>query len=134
MKVSRFIGLALILAMTGLAVGQEGHPMTGVWSGEWGRSAKDEDRNYTTLILTWDGKTLGGTADVGPDPVPIKNATLDSSKWAVRIEYDRKDASGKTMPFVVTGTLQNPSSRVNRMIVGTFTYGTMKGDFKVKMD
>jgi hypothetical protein len=124
--------IAFVLAIPVLA--QEGFPLTGTWSGDWGTSAKEEDRTQTTLILSWDGKQIQGIVDPGPDSAKMRVATLDSTKWAVHFEYDLKDKSGKPVPFVVDGKLQNPSSRKNRMVVGTFTHGSVRGDFKIKMD
>ena len=40
----------------------------------------------------------------------------------------------QTPPQFEEGKLQNPASRKNRMVVGTFTHGTVKGDFKITMD
>jgi hypothetical protein len=116
------------------AIAQEGYPLTGTWSGDFGVSAKQADRTQTTLILSWDGKKVSGLVDPGPDSAQIKVATLDSSKWTVRLEYDLKDKAGKVVPFIVNGKLENPSSRKNRSIVGTFTHGAAKGDFKITMD
>ena len=117
---------------SGLA--QEGYPLTGTWSGDWGTSAKEADRNHTTLVLSWDGKTVQGLVDPGPDSAKVRVATLDSTKWTVHLEYDLKDKAGKLVPFIVDGKLQNPSSRKNRTVVGTFTHGSVKGDFKITMD
>ena len=116
------------------AVAQEGYPLTGTWSGDWGTSAKEADRNHTTLVLSWDGKTVQGLVDPGPDSAKVRVATLDSTKWTVHMEYDLKDKAGKLVPFIVDGKLQNPSSRKKRTVVGTFTHGTVKGDFKITMD
>ena len=126
--------LLTVLALVLPAIAQEGYPLTGTWSGDWGPSARQDDRTHTTLILSWDGTKVSGLVDPGPDSAQIKVATLDSSKWTVRLEYDLKDKAGKVVPFVVNGKLQNPSSRKNRMIVGTFTHGAAKGDFKVTLD
>jgi hypothetical protein len=134
MKVARVLCLLVVFAVALSAFGQEGFPLTGTWSGDWGISAKEDDRNHTTLIMSWDGKKITGLVDPGPDSAQFKVATLDSGKWAVRLEYDLKDKNGKLMPFIVDAKLQNASSRVNRMLVGTFTHGSVKGDFKVKMD
>jgi hypothetical protein len=131
------VGLFCLIMALGVAVpliAQEGFPLTGTWSGDYGTSAKEADRVQTTLILSWDGSKIQGLVDPGPDSAKIKTATLNSSNWTVRIEYDLKDKAGKLAPFVVTGTLKNPSSRKNREVVGTFTHGTAKGDFKIKMD
>ena len=134
MKSVRWFGLLLALAIALPFVAQEGFPLSGTWSGDYGTSAKDEDRMQTTLILSWDGKTIQGIVDPGPDSAKIKAASLDSSKWAVHLEYDLKDKTGKLVPFIVDGTLQNPSSRKNRSLVGRYTHGSAKGDFKITMD
>jgi hypothetical protein len=84
--------------------------------------------------MNWDGKTVQGIVDPGPDSAKILVATLDSSKWTVRLEYDLKDKAGKPTRFIVDGKLQNPASRKDRMIVGTYTHGSAKGDFKIKME
>ena len=84
--------------------------------------------------MSWDGKKITGLVDPGPDSAQFKVATLDSTKWAVHLEYDLKDKTGKTLPFIVDAKLQNASARANRMLVGTFTHGSTKGDFKIKMD
>ena len=133
----RFVGslcLVMALAVAVPMIAQEGFPLNGTWSGDYGTSAKEEDRTQTTLILSWDGSKIQGLVDPGPDSAKIKAAALDSTKWTVHMEYDVKDASGKLVPFVVDGTLQNPASRKNRMVVGRYVHGSKKGDFKIKMD
>jgi hypothetical protein len=135
MKSVRFLFcLVAVVALVLPIVGQEGYPLSGTWSGDWGTSAKEADRNHTTLVLSWNGKAVEGLVDPGPDTAKVKVATLDTTKWTVHMEYDLKDKSGKLVPFIVDGKLQNPSSRKNRTIVGTFTHGTAKGDFKITMD
>ena len=135
MKFARFLFcLSIAIAVAIPAVAQEGYPLSGTWSGNWGPSAKEADRNHTTLVLSWDGKAVQGLVDPGPDSAKVRVATLDSTKWTVHMEYDLKDKAGKLVPFIVDGKLQNPSSRKNRTVVGTFTHGTVKGDFKITMD
>jgi hypothetical protein len=134
MKVLRLVCLVLCLAVASSSLAQEGYPLNGTWSGDWGTSAKEQDRNHTTLVLNWDGTKVTGLVDPGPDMAQVRVANLDTSKWTIRLEYDLKDKSGKAMPFIVEGKLQNAASRKDRMIVGTFTHGTAKGDFKIKLD
>jgi hypothetical protein len=135
MKSVRFVlCLMVVLALAVPVVAQEGYPLTGTWSGDWGTSAKEAERTDTTLVMNWDGKTVQGIVDPGPDSAKILVATLDSSKWTVRLEYDLKDKAGKPTRFIVDGKLQNPASRKDRMIVGTYTHGSAKGDFKIKME
>ena len=134
MKALRLVCLLVAVVLAIPAIAQEGFPLSGTWSGDWGTSAKEADRQQTTLVMSWDGKTITGLVDPGPDSAKFKTATLDSSKWSVHLEYDLKDKTGKLLPFVVDGKLQNAASRKDRMIVGTYTHGTSKGDFKIKMD
>ena len=134
MKAARVFCLLAVFAVALSAFAQEGFPLAGTWSGDWGTSAKEQDRSQTTIVMSWDGKKISGLVDPGPDSATFKVATLDSSKWTVHLEYDLKDKSGKAVPFIVDAKLQNASSRANRMLVGTFTHGTAKGDFKIKMD
>ena len=64
------------LALTTLsAPAQEGHPLSGVWYGDWG--ATPAQRNDLTVVMAWDGKAINGTINPGPDAVQIKTATLD---------------------------------------------------------
>src|SRR5687767_2205 len=75
------------------AVAQEGHPLSGTWSGDWGPSA--DARTRITLVMNWDGKAVTGTINPGPDAVTLGRVTVDYAKWTVRIEADGKDPSGK---------------------------------------
>src|SRR5438128_1523914 len=63
---------------------RSGDPLSGVWKGDWGPSAAD--RNAVTLEFHWDGKTLNGTVNPGPDAIPIENSSFDSSTGKVHLE------------------------------------------------
>jgi len=119
----------LTLAVAGLA--QEGHPLVGTWYGDWGPTPTH--RNQITLVMTWDGKNISGMINPGPDALPIKVATLDSTKWTVHIEADAKDQSGNPVHFVADGKLDNVGS-YHRTLSGTWNHGAMKGDFKITRD
>ena len=126
---------ALLLAcavLGGLTYAQEGHPLVGTWYGDWGPSA--QERHDIAVIMSWDGKKIDGTVDPGPDAVPFKTATLDSSSWSVHIEAERaaKDKS-PAVRYVIDGKLSNLGS-YNRTLTGTWTQGTTKGDFKLTRD
>jgi hypothetical protein len=131
MKSVRFVCFLLVLGLSISAVAQEGHPLVGVWSGDWGPSANH--RNHITLMMSWDGKTISGLMNPGPDAVPIKVATLDSTKWTVHIEADAKDSKGAVVRFIADGKLENIGS-YNRTLTGTWSHGNVKGDFKIRRD
>ena len=123
------IGSALALS-TLSATAQEGHPLTGTWSGDWGPGAAQ--RNHITMVMAWDGKTVSGTINPGPDAVPVNAIALDVTKWTVRFEADAKGASGPAR-ITAEGRLDDIAS-AHRTISGTWQQGTTKGDFKLTRD
>jgi len=132
MKVkSRFLLLLSVSMLTGLAFAQEGHPLVGTWSGDWGPTPTH--RNQVTIVMNWDGKNVTGIINPGPDVIPMKVVTLDSTKWTVHIEADAKDLSGNPIRFIIDGKLDNILS-YKRTLTGTWSHGAVKGDFKVTRD
>jgi hypothetical protein len=116
----------------GVASAQEGYPLIGAWSGEWGPSSGE--RTQVVVILEWDGTTIGGIINPGfPDAATIRAGDLDSTKWAVHLEAEFKDERGNTVRIVIDGTLENIGS-YNRTLTGTWTQGHVKGDFKLTRD
>src|SRR5262249_57313152 len=110
----------------------EGHPLVGTWYGDWGPSP--QQRHDVTIVMSWDGKTIGGTVDPGPDAVPFKTATLDSSTWSVHIEAERPaKGAAPAVRYVIDGKLANLGS-YNRTLSGTWSSGATKGDFKPRAD
>ena len=100
----------------GLAA-QEGHPLTGTWSGDWG--ATPDKRTRITLVMTWNGKALTGTINPGPEAMTVGRVTVDYAKWTVRLEADGKiDALGSW----------------HRTLSGTWTQAGAKGPFKLTRD
>jgi hypothetical protein len=123
--------LVSVLSLAGVSA-QEGHPLVGTWYGEWGPSP--QERHDVTIIMSWDGKKIDGTIDPGPDAVPFKTATLDSSSWTVHIEAERAaKANVAAARYVIDGKISNLGS-YNRTLTGTWTQGTTKGDFKLTRD
>ena len=121
--------MALALAFACLA--QQGHPLTGTWSGDWGPTATQ--RNPITMVMNWDGKSVTGLINPGPDGIPIKSVFVDVSNWTVRIEAEGKDASGKPLPIMAEGKLEDLGS-YHRTITGTWEQGAVKGTFKITRD
>jgi hypothetical protein len=117
------------IALSGLA--QEGHPLTGTWTGDWGPSAAQ--RTHLTLVMSWDGKLISGTINPGPDATQIGSVVLDVTNWTVRIEADAKDSSGKAAHISAEGKIEDLSS-AHRKLSGTWMQGTTKGDFRLTRD
>ncbi|PYS43589.1 MAG: hypothetical protein DMG14_00455 [Acidobacteria bacterium] len=114
---------------------QEGHPLTGTWHGDWGPTPTH--RNDVTLVLDWDGKNITGLINPGPESIKLSKATMEPSSdpkgWKVHFEADAKDHDGKPVHFVIDGSIENLTS-IRRSIVGTWSHGDMKGDFKLTRD
>jgi len=119
------------LASTAQSVAQEGHPLTGTWSGDWGPTATQ--RSHITLVMNWDGKSVVATLNPGPDATAIPNVLLDVTSWTLRFEVDARDSSGKTVHIVAEGRLNDIGS-YHRTLSGTWLQGTVKGDFKLTRD
>jgi hypothetical protein len=121
--------LVFLGAVSGLA--QQGHPLTGTWSGDWGPSATQ--RNQVTLVMNWDGKTVTGIINPGPDSAPLASVYLDVTNWTVRIEADTKDKAGKAVHVSAEGKLEDLAS-YHRTIRGTWRQGSTSGDFRLTRD
>ena len=121
--------LCVYLAFTLSA--QQGHPLTGTWSGDWGTTPTQ--RNAITLVMNWDGKNVTGILNPGPDSIPIASIYLDVTNWTVRIEADAKDQAGKAANVVAEGKLEDIGS-YHRTINGSWQQGPAKGDFRLTRD
>ena len=134
-RAAALVAVVALVAGAVIAIAQEGYPLVGTWYGDWGATgAARQERHDVTIVMTWDGKTIGGTIDPGPDAVPFKTATLDSSTWTVHIEAERLAKGGApAVRYVIDGKLANLGS-YNRTLSGTWTNGAVKGDFKVTRD
>jgi hypothetical protein len=123
------VTLTTLTMIAGAAAAQEGHPLIGTWSGDWGPSATE--RNPVLIVMEWKTTTLSGIINPGyPDEAPIRAGTLDSSKWTLHLEADSKDERGNPVKVIVDGKLENIGS-ANRTLTGTWTRGNIKGNFKL---
>ncbi len=128
LRVIRLISLlacfAIALPVSAQALNDgQGHPLKGVWLGEWGTSKTN--RNQVVIEMDWDGKAVTGTINPGPDAAPFSKAELNYNNWTVHLE-----AESKGVRYVIDGKIQNLGA-VNRSIVGTWVQGNQKGDFKI---
>jgi hypothetical protein len=123
------VGALIALSLVSGAA-QEGHPLTGTWSGDWGPGAAQ--RTHITMVMAWDGKAITGTINPGPEAIAVNNIALDVTKWTIRFEADAKSASGPVR-ISAEGRLDDLAS-AHRTISGTWQQGTTKGDFKLTRD
>jgi hypothetical protein len=128
-RAGQVVCMVTCLAVPSLA--QEGHPLTGTWSGDWGPAAAQ--RTHVTLVMNWDGKNVTAILNPGPDATPIASVSLDVTTWTIRFEADVKDSSGKPVHIVAEGRLDDIGS-YHRTLSGTWVQGTTKGEFKLTRD
>jgi len=120
--------LFLCFALAGSALAQEGHPLTGTWTGDWG--AANAPRTHLTLVISWDGDDkIAGVMNPGPDSTPM-TITANFTNWTVRIDADTKDASGKTVHIQADGKLEDIGS-ARRKLTGTWRQGNVSADLQV---
>ena len=130
-RVFHLLGLTACLVLPFFALAQEGHPLTGTWSGDWGPTATQ--RNHLTIVMNWDGNNVTGMINPGPDAVPLASVFLDVTNWTIRLEADAKDPSGSPAHITAEGKLDDIAS-YHRKITGTWRQGTAKGDFRITRD
>jgi len=115
----RMLTLAACVLAAAHALAQYGHPLKGSWSGDWG--VNKDQRTRVLLQVQWDGKTITGAINPGPNALPLTKASLDPDTWQVHLE-----ATG----VVIDGKLENIGS-AHRVLSGAWTQGGRKGDFRL---
>jgi hypothetical protein len=118
--------LLACLTLAVVALAQQGHPLTGTWTGDWG--ASPTQRNQMTFVMNWDGKNVTGIINPGPDAIPISSVYVDVTNWTVRIE-----AEAKGTHISAEGRLEDIGS-YHRTIKGTWHQGAVTGDFRLTRD
>lgn len=120
-------GLLVLALAAPAAVAQEGHPLVGIWSGDWGPTPAE--RHPVLIDMSWETTTLSGIINPGfPDAATIRVGTLDSSDWTVHLEADGVDGDGNPVRIVIDGALDDLGSP-NRTLSGTWTRDGTQGDF-----
>src|ERR671914_1029152 len=102
---SMLVAITVVALTGGIPAAQYGHPLKGTWSGDWGPDK--ETRHRLLLDLNWDGKTITGTINPGPNAVPLQKASLDPSTWNVRFEAEGKGPSGAIIRYLIEGRIEN---------------------------
>lgn len=133
----RFLGAAtrrlILVYMTALALpitafAQEGFPLDGTWRGDWGTTPTD--RTTVVLVMKWDGTSINGMINPGPDSAPFTAAVLNPDDWSVHIEAQDSDDDGNPVTIVMDGRLDNIGS-YNRTLEGAWRRGGVEGDFRI---
>ena len=127
----RLMAAAAAVLLASCLLAQEGHPLKGTWHGSWGVSAAE--RTPVTLVMDWDGASVSGIMNPGTRSSPIEQAALDAATWQFHFEANYKDRAGGTARVTIDAKIQDVTSP-RRSLVGTWTQGEKKGDFKAVRD
>jgi hypothetical protein len=121
-------GILSILVMVTVAHAQEGHPMSGVWVGDWTLNGAEQKR--VVVVLDWIGTELSGTINPGPNAIAIKAATVNPDDWSVHLEADARNSQGQPVTYVIEGKLDDLGT-YNRSLAGTWNVGDEPGTFSI---
>jgi len=144
-SVRTFILFAFVMTIAAASAAQEGYPLAGTWYGDYGTGSQKHD---LTVIMKWDGRTVTGIVNPGPNATPIKSAVMDITPgkpaaegrnsttgtppiFKVHLEFDAPNGAGATDHLVFEGTIQNPVAG-NRRITGNWTAGGERGTFQLR--
>ena len=114
------------------AFSQEGHPLSGTWSGDWG-TASGGERTRMTVVMNWDGKKVTGILNPGPNSVELTDIQLDPVDWTVRIQIPPNSYGRGGSEVTAIGKLEDLGS-VHRTITGTWREASDSGDFRLERD
>lgn len=116
--------IAAVCMLPIIVAAQEGFPLDGTWRGEWGNPGSPA--NHVVIVMKWDGETVTGSINPGPNSIDFDTAWLDASNWGVHIEATAADGD----PIRIDGTLSDIGSR-NRRVSGTWRVGDTEHAFDI---
>ncbi len=114
---------AALLWVAVAATAQVGFPLDGTWPAE--HVAADGSPVTIVLIIQWDGRTVSGTINPGPDSIDFSDAVLTPEGWKVTLAA--KDAKGAAVGF--EGALAD-LGKYNRALAGKWTQGGQTHDVR----
>ncbi len=129
MRTKWLMTLCCLTAGATAVFAQEGHPLKGSWIGVWDSNEVHGDN--IIVILRWDGEAVSGIINPGTDNIEIDEATLDPDGWQVRIEADAESDDGRSLRYVIDGTIEN-LELPSRSIVGTWRNEAGRGSFEIR--
>jgi hypothetical protein len=113
---------AFALAAPFLLAQRSGDPFSGRWSGTWGPTPSH--RHAVVLELKWDGKTLKGTINPGPNGYKLQKISLDPNTGAVHMEVDA-GSMGHRFHYVIEAKVEDG------LLFGTWNHTNLQGDFRL---
>jgi len=123
LKVLSLVALLVCILMATSALAQgSSDPLSGTWIGTWGPSPTD--RNDVTVVFKWDGKTLTGNVNPGPNEIALTKTMFDPKTGTIHMEADAS-RRGAVIHYVIDGKIDKGT------ITGTWNHDNRKGDFRI---
>ena len=127
MRFCGWVTAILVFLVPVIGGAQQGHPLVGVWSGDW--SPAGGEAVPVLIDMYWEDTSLLGMINPGfPDAANIEVGVLDSKNWTVHIEAAGVDRDDTPVRIVVDGQLEDLGSP-NRTLSGTWNRNGTTGAF-----
>lgn len=110
---------------------QEGHPLTGTWSGNR-ESGEGSVRLLLIMNLQADQNIEGVLIENG-SRIPL-DITLNPDDWSVIINAQGATRSGDAVNYRAEGVIENLGTVSQRVIRGTWNDGNSDGQFSVSLN
>jgi hypothetical protein len=99
-----------------------GDPVSGRWFGNWGPTPSH--RHAVVLELKWDGKTLKGTINPGPNSFKLQKALFDPSTGGLHMEVEA-GSMGHRLQYIIEAKVEDG------LMFGTWHHTKLQGDFRL---
>ena len=125
---TRLLGWVMAMAVS-VVLAQEGHPLTGSWSGS--RSVDGKNSRVLMVMELARDQTISGYVMEQGKRVPLEAVSLDPATWSVTFALGSSDGGPR---YTVNATFEDMGSATNRKLVGKWTDGKATGDFSVRLN
>jgi hypothetical protein len=122
LKPISFVLIAFTFAAPFLAAQSVGDLVSGRWIGNWGPTPSH--RHAVVLELKWDGKTLKGTINPGPNSFKLQKASFDPDTSSLHLEVDA-GSMGHRYHYVIEAKVEDG------LLYGTWSHPKLQGDFRL---
>ena len=121
-KTVSFALVIVILAAPLLTAQSTADPVSGKWSGTWGPTPSH--RHAVSLELKWDGKTLKGTINPGPNSLRLQKTSFDPNTGVLQMEVDA-GSMGKRLHYFIEARVEDG------ILIGKWHHTKLQGDFRL---
>lgn len=111
------------------ALAQEGHPLTGSWSGN--RSVDGKNSRILLVVELARDQTLSGYVLEQGKRVPLESVQVDPATWAVNFALGASEGGPR---YTVQASFDDMGSATSRKLLGSWSDGKASGDFSVQLN